>query len=135
MENKALEYITLYNVLQIMAPTTYKEAVMYDPVIQKLTHHFIEIIGLVSIGEPGEEIITPCYMCSNSLGMFWVPDMEPTFIQYVKTTEEVDIASIPDKIKEIEEWWTSAQKDQAPVTVEKKGKVSYIKRRDDDDRK
>lgn len=135
MENKSLEYVTLYNVLQIMAPVFARQAVMYDPILQKLTYHMVEAIGLVALGAENEELLTPCYMCANSLGMFWVPDMEPTFIQYVKPGDEVDITTVSDKIQEINGWWDSAEKDMAPVEVENKGKVSYIKRKDDDDEK
>src|SRR5882724_10978200 len=96
MENKSLEYVTLHHVLQIMAPVFARVAVMYDPVEKRLTEHTVEIIGLVACGEAEEELITPCYMCSNSLGMFWVPDLEPTFISYLKPGETVDTEGLSD---------------------------------------
>lgn len=133
MENKSLEYVTLHNVLQIMAPVFARMAVMYDPVQKKLTEHMVEVIGLVACGEENEELLTPCYMCTNSLGMFWVPDLEPTFICYVKPGEDVDASTVSDKLVEIEKWWNTAKKDIEVTKTETKGKVTYIKRKEKDD--
>lgn len=133
MSDKEMEYLSVYNVLQIMAPSQQKKAVMYDPIQKKLTYHEVEVVGLVDLSIDEENaLLTPCFMCSNILGSFWVPELEPTFIQYVKPNEEVDIRTVSDKIKEIGEWWKSAQIDLEPIEVERKGKVSYIKRKGDD---
>ena len=129
MENSFLDYVALHSVLQILEPTTPKVAVMYDPILGKLTYHDVELIGLSDVGEEESPLLVPCYMCSNSLGLFWIPDLQPTFIEYIKPGSEVDIKTARDKIEEIEKWWNTAETDLEPVRVEKKDNISYIKRK------
>lgn len=128
MPNNYLEYVSTHNVLQIMEAPISKTAVMYDPILGRLTHHKVELIGLVECGDDETPLITPCYLCSNDIGIFWVPDLEPTFITYIHKDSDFDSAEHSDKIKEINEWWKSVEETEKPVKIENKGKISYIRR-------
>jgi hypothetical protein len=132
MANSSLEYFSLHSVLQILPSGVAKQAVMYDPLLQKLTYHEVELIGLADIGDEEDPLITPCYMCANAAGLFWIPDLQPSFIEYVKTGEILDINILRDKIEEIEKWWATVENDIDPIKVEKKDNVSYIRRKKDD---
>ena len=130
-----MEYVSIPTVLQIEVPKFARSAVLYDPILKQLTQHEVELIGLTDISTEEEPLLTPCYMCSNGLGTFFIPDLEPTFIQYLKPGEDVEASSIKDKIKEITAWWSTASKDIEPVKVETRGKISFIKRKEKDDDK
>jgi len=116
-------------ILNIIPAPVPKKAVLYNPENDTLIIQPADIIALMELENPdapGETATIPMYLCSDSLGVYFPPQMDITFLDLIDSPKTVDIGDYTDQILEIKKFFDEAEADT--VEVETKGNVSQIKR-------
>lgn len=112
----------------IPAPTS-KKAVIYDPIKDEVVFETADVIGLIEVVNPDdtqEGVVIPMYMCSNSMGTFYPPQMDINFLELVSMNTDLDLSKYVEQIDELKKYHKDIE--ESMVEVETKGNLSSIKR-------
>jgi len=116
-------------IINIIPAPTPKKAVVYDPIKDEVVFETADVIGLVEVINPDNEqegVIIPMYMCSNSMGTFYPPQMDINFLELIPMNKDLDLSKYVDTINELKKYYQEIE--EGIIEVETKGNVSSIKR-------
>lgn len=119
------------NILSIMAAPSPKKALLYDNEKDELVFERADIIGLIEMenpDNPGELATMPMYMCHDSFGVYFVPQLSMNFIEFVDDLDNIDLGKYNEQVKDIKKFYEEVLSDIETVEVESKGNVSHIRR-------
>jgi len=120
-------------IINIIPAVTPKKALSYDHEKDELIIEKADIVALVELQNPDnlqEAATVPMYMCCDSFGVYFSPQLSINFLEFVDTHEDVDFGKYIEQIKEIKDFYIKVKNktDFETIEVEKRGNLTQIKR-------
>lgn len=118
----------MFTINIISAPTP-RKVVSYDPDKDDILIQVSDIIGLIEVqnpDNPSESTSVPMYMCCDSFGMYFPPQLDINFIEFIDMNTTLDLGKYKDHVDELKKFYAKLKTDT--VEVEQKGNVSHIRR-------
>lgn len=118
-------------IVNIIAAPSPKKAVSYDHMKDELIIEKADIIALVEIANPdnpGETATIPMYMCSDSFGVYFSPQMSINFLEFIEPHDSVDLGKYLEQIEDIKKFHEDVDNNTETIEVERKGNLTQIKR-------
>lgn len=116
-------------IVNIIAAPSPKKAVSYDHDKDELIVERADVISLVEISNPdnaGEIATIPMYMCADSFGVYFAPQMSINFLEFIEPHDSIDMGKYEEHIKEIKKFHEDEKAET--IEVERKGNLTQIKR-------
>lgn len=118
-------------IVNIIPAPTPKKAISYDNEKDELIIEKADIIALVEIAnpdQPSETATIPMYMCCDSFGVYFAPQMSINFLEFIEDWDAVDLGKYTQHISEINKFHENIKNKTETVEVERKGNLTQIKR-------
>lgn len=116
-------------IINIISAPNPKKAVTYDEKNDNLVITAADVIALVEVPNPdnSNEVATvPMIMCCDSFGVYYPPQLDINFLEFIEQNDIVDIGKYTLLINEIKKFYKESV--DTKVEVKNKGNVSFIKR-------
>lgn len=117
------------HIINIIPAPVPKKAVYYNLQKDKLFTENADIIALTEIQNPDnpqEAAVLPLYMCCDALGVYFPPQMDITFLEFIGVNDEINPVKYEKHIVELKKLYANLKDKTEVIEVESKGNIRKI---------